>query len=163
MIILGIDPGSYKTGYGIIETNSRTHQLIAQGVLKTTRRFGLPERLRQVHEGVVNLIAQHSPDILAVEDVFHRTNTKTALVLSHVRGVILLAGASAGLPVHEFSPATVKVQVTGFGRAERAQVAMMVNRLLNLPGESKPGDAADALAVALCEAHLVGSPENAVR
>ncbi len=158
MIILGVDPGSYRTGYGIIETNGRTHALIAQGVLKTTRRFGLPERLRQVHEGVVSLITEYSPDILAVEDVFHRVNTKTALVLGHVRGVILQAGASSGLPVHEFSPATVKIQVTGFGRAEKSQVAMMVHRLLNLPGDSKAGDAADALAVALCEAHLGGGP-----
>ena len=163
MIILGVDPGSYKTGYGIIETNGRDHQLIAQGVVKITRRFSLPERLRQVHEGVVNLIAQHSPDILAVEDVFHHVNTKTALVLGHVRGVILLAGASAGLTVHEFPPATVKIQVTGFGRAEKAQVALMVNRLLNLPGVPRPGDAADALAVALCEAHIGASPSAAER
>ena len=163
MIILGVDPGSYKTGYGIIETNGRSHQLIAQGVVKTTRRLSLPERLRQVHDGVVSVINEYSPDILAVEDVFHRVNTKTALVLGHVRGVILLAGASAGLTVHEFPPATVKVQVTGFGRAEKAQVALMVNRLLNLPGGPKAGDAADALAVALCEAHLGASLSQVVR
>jgi crossover junction endodeoxyribonuclease RuvC len=85
-----------------------------------------------------------------VEDVFHAANTRTALVLGHVRGVVLLAGAEAGLPVHEFPPATVKQQVTGFGRADKRQVAFMVARTLELPGPGEAGDAADALAVALC-------------
>jgi crossover junction endodeoxyribonuclease RuvC len=93
--------------------------------------------------------------VLAVEDVFHAVNTRTALVLGHVRGVVLLAGAEAGLPVHAFPPATVKQQVTGFGRAEKAQVALMVARMLELPGEGEAGDAADALAGALCPAHTL--------
>ena len=90
-----------------------------------------------------------------MEDVFHAVNTRTALVLGHVRGVVLLAGAQAGLPVHEFAPATVKQQITGFGRAEKGQVAFMVARMLGLPGDGEAGDASDALAVALCHAHLV--------
>jgi crossover junction endodeoxyribonuclease RuvC len=85
--------------------------------------------------------------------VFHAVNTRSALVLGHVRGVVLLAGAEAGLPVHAFAPAAVKVQITGFGRADKAQVALMVSRLLGLPGDGRAGDAADALAVALCLAH----------
>ena len=97
--------------------------------------------------------------MLAVEDVFHAANARSALVLGHVRGVILLAGAEAMIPVRAFSPATVKVEVTGFGRAEKAQVALMVERLLGLSGNGEAGDAADALAVALCHAHLHGLEE----
>lgn len=98
------------------------------------------------------------PSTLAVEDVFHAVNTRTALVLGHVRGVVLLAGAQAGLPVQAFSPATVKEQITGFGRAEKSQVAMMVARILGLPGPGEPGDSADALAVALCCATHLRTP-----
>ena len=115
-------------------------------------RLPLPERLRQIHEGIAALIVSLRPEVLAVEDSFHSVNTKTALVLGHVRGVVLLAGAEAGLVTSAFSPATVKAQVTGFGRAEKSQVAFMVARMLNLPGDGEAGDAADALAVALCHA-----------
>jgi crossover junction endodeoxyribonuclease RuvC len=123
-------------------------------VLAPPPRDCLPDRLKAIHAGVAALIARLHPERLAVEDVFHALNTRSALVLGHVRGVVLLAGAEAGLPVHAFPPATVKHQITGFGRAEKAQVALMVARLLGLPGEGEAGDAADALAVALCLAHL---------
>jgi crossover junction endodeoxyribonuclease RuvC len=122
------------------------------GVLAPSARLELPERLRAIHEGLTRLIARLRPDVLAVEDLFHAANARSALVLGHVRGVVLLAGASAGLPVAAFPPATVKVQVTGFGRAEKKQVALMVSRLLAL-ADQPPGDATDALAVALCHAH----------
>ena len=122
------------------------------GVLVPSPRLSLPERLRLIHHGVRDLIDRLEPDLLAVEDAFHAVNTRTALVLGHVRGVVLLAGAEAGLPVEAFSPATVKLHVTGYGRADKAQVALMVSRILGLPGEGEPGDAADALAVALCGA-----------
>jgi crossover junction endodeoxyribonuclease RuvC len=154
MIILGVDPGSLRTGYGAIQTDGRRHRLLEKGVLLPPRRLALPERLRLIHVGVGELIARVGPDALAVEDVFHAVNTRTALVLGHVRGVILLAGAEAGVAIHEFPPATVKVQVTGFGRAEKHQVALMVSRILGLAGDGEAGDAADALAVAVCHAHL---------
>jgi crossover junction endodeoxyribonuclease RuvC len=154
MIILGVDPGSLRTGYGAIQTDGRRHRLLDKGVLLPPPRLALPERLRLIHSGMRELIARVGPEVLAVEDVFHAANTRTALVLGHVRGVILLAGAEAGLAVHEFPPATVKVQVTGFGRAEKRQVALMVARLLGLTGDGEAGDAADALAVAVCHAHL---------
>jgi crossover junction endodeoxyribonuclease RuvC len=152
MVILGVDPGSLRTGYGAIDTDGRRHRLIEKGLLASSSRLSLPSRLRHIHEGIRELIVRLQPDVLAVEDVFHAANTRTALVLGHVRGVVLLAGAEAGLPVHEFPPATVKQQVTGFGRAEKRQVAFMVARLLELPGDGEAGDAADALAVALCHA-----------
>jgi crossover junction endodeoxyribonuclease RuvC len=157
MVILGVDPGSVRTGYGAIDTDGRRHRLIEKGAIAAPPRFSLHERLRHIHDGVATLIARLEPDVLAVEDVFHAVNTRTALVLGHVRGVVLLAGAEAGLPVHAFPPATVKQQVTGFGRAEKAQVALMVARMLELPGEGEAGDAADALAVALCHAHTLAT------
>jgi len=154
MIVLGVDPGSVRTGFGAVETDGRRHRLIEMGVLAPGPRLCLAEKLRHIHAGVAGLIARLSPDALAVEDVFHAANTRTALVLGHVRGVVLLAGAQAGLPVHEYPPATVKQQVTGFGRAEKSQVAYMVTRMLALSEDAAPGDATDALAVALCLACL---------
>jgi crossover junction endodeoxyribonuclease RuvC len=118
----------------------------------------LPERLREIHRGVARVIARLRPELLAVEDVFHAANTRTALVLGHVRGVVLLAGAEAGVPVNAFPPATVKQQVSGFGRAGKGQVAMMVARHLGLAGDGEAGDASDALAVALCQAQHLPPP-----
>jgi len=154
MVILGVDPGSLRTGYGAIDTDGRRHQLIETGFIGPSRLPALPEGLRLIHARLSDLIARLGPDVLAVEGVFHAANARSALVLGHVRGVVLLAGAQAGLPVHELSPATVKQQITGFGRAEKGQVAFMVTRMLGLPGAGEAGDAADALAVALCHAHL---------
>jgi crossover junction endodeoxyribonuclease RuvC len=150
MIVLGVDPGSRRTGYGLVESDGRRHRLLECGVFVPGPRLSLPERLRHIHRGLADLIARARPDALAIEDVFHAANTRSALVLAHVRGVVLLAGAEAGLAVHEFPPATVKQQVTGSGRAEKTQVAYMVTRMLALRVEAEAGDATDALAVALC-------------
>jgi crossover junction endodeoxyribonuclease RuvC len=152
VIILGVDPGSVRTGYGAIHSDGRRHRLVEHGALCPPPKLPLPERLHRIHAGLAALIARIHPDCLAVEDVFHAVNTRSALVLGHVRGVVLLAGAEADLPVYAFSPATVKVQVTGSGRADKRQVAFMVARTLDLPGDGQPGDASDALAVALCHA-----------
>ncbi len=166
MLILGVDPGSQRTGYGFIDTDGRRHVLVERGVLSPPPHQELPARLRAIHDGLAALIARLRPDALSVEDVFHAVNARSALVLGHVRGVVLLAGAEAGLPVHAFPPATVKAQVTGYGRAEKRQVALMVSRILDLPSDAEPGDAADALAVALCLAHriaaMAGLPPAAV-
>ena len=156
MIILGVDPGSLRTGYGVIETDGRRHALLEKGVVAPAAALPLAERLHVIHRGIAAVIARARPDVLAVEDLFHAVNARSALVLGHVRGAVLLAGAAAGLPVTAFSPATVKVQVTGFGRAEKSQVAMMVARMLGLDGDGEAGDASDALAVALCHAHVHG-------
>jgi crossover junction endodeoxyribonuclease RuvC len=159
LIILGVDPGSLRTGYGLIESNGRRHRVIDHGVLAPPRKAPLPERLQFVHAGVTRLIERAHPEILAVEDLFHAVNTRSAIVLAHVRGVILQAGAAAGLDVQAFAPATVKLQVAGFGQAEKSQVAAMVCRVLNLATDTAAGDATDALAVALCHAqlHLTGA------
>jgi len=150
MLILGVDPGSLRTGYGAVATDGRRHRLVECGAIATSSRQPLSERVERIHAGVSSVIARLKPDVLAVEDVFHAANTRTALVLGHVRGVVLLAGAQAGLLVHEFPPATVKQQVTGSGRADKRQVAFMVERMLHLESAGNPGDATDALAVALC-------------
>lgn len=153
MIVLGIDPGSIRTGYGVISSDGRRHALIEKGVIRPPAREELSVRLHFVRHAMDELIQRLRPEVVAVEDIYHSVNTRTALVLAHVRGVILEAGAAHGLPVHAFPPATVKAQITGYGRAEKAQVALMVHRLLALPGTGEAGDAADALAVALCHAH----------
>jgi crossover junction endodeoxyribonuclease RuvC len=158
MIVLGVDPGSLRTGYGAIETDGRRHRLLERGVLTPPRRDDLPRRLRFIHEALTALISRLEPDVLAVEDVFHSINSRTALVLGHVRGVVLLAGAAASLPVRTYAPASVKLQITGFGGAQKSQVALMVSRHLALRGEDPPGDATDALAVALCDAYLATLP-----
>jgi crossover junction endodeoxyribonuclease RuvC len=157
LLVLGVDPGSLRTGYGVVDTDGRRHRLVEMGALAPDKRLSLAEKLRHIHSGVSALIGRLHPDALAVEDVFHAANTRTALVLGHVRGVVLLAGAERGVPVHEYPPATVKQQVTGFGRAEKSQVAFMVTRLLELRVAARPGDATDALAVALCFACLRAS------
>jgi crossover junction endodeoxyribonuclease RuvC len=150
MILLGVDPGSMRTGWGAIASDGRRHRLIEAGVLAPAPSLSLPDKLRFLHDGLSAAIARHGPSALAVEDVFHAANTRSALVLGHVRGVLLLAGAQAGVPVHAFPPATVKAQIAGYGRAEKHQVALMVSRLLELTEDRGAGDATDALAVALC-------------
>jgi crossover junction endodeoxyribonuclease RuvC len=155
MLILGVDPGSQRTGYGVIDTDGRRHVLVEKGVLAPPPHQDLPLRLRTIHDGLATLIARLRPDALSVEDVFHAVNARSALILGHVRGVVLLAGAEAGLQVHAFTPATVKAQVTGYGRAEKRQVALMVSRILGLESDEQAGDATDALAAALCLAHRI--------
>ena len=157
MILLGVDPGSERTGFGAIRGDHRSQTLVEAGVLSPPPRLSLPERLRLLHEGLSAVLDRLQPDLLAVEDVFHAANARSALVLGHVRGVVLLAGAQRGLPVHAFPPASVKLNVTGYGRAEKAQVALMVSRILGLDRDHAPGDAADALAVALCAARHVAT------
>jgi crossover junction endodeoxyribonuclease RuvC len=154
MLILGVDPGSRRTGFGVVRTDGRRHELVESGVLASDPRLELAERLRRIHAGLTGVIARLQPDVMAVEDLFHAKSVRSALVLGHVRGVVLLAGAQAGLPVLAFPPATVKLQVAGHGAAEKSQVAFMVTRILGLTEAAAAGDATDALAVALCQAHL---------
>jgi crossover junction endodeoxyribonuclease RuvC len=163
MLVLGVDPGSQRTGYGLVETDGRRHRLLECGALAPGGGLPLHERLRHIHRGLADLIARARPDALAIEDCFHSANTRTALVLGHVRGVVLLAGAQAGLAVHEFPPATVKLQVTGSGRADKTQVAFMVTRLLSLRVEAEAGDPTDALADALCLACTLSGADLAAR
>jgi crossover junction endodeoxyribonuclease RuvC len=148
--VLGVDPGTTATGYGIVEgLPGRPGRLVECGVVRTDARGPLPQRLARLHEGMGDLFRQHRPDVLAVESIFYAKNVRTSLVLSQARGVILLAAAQAGVPVAEFAPAAVKKAVVGRGRATKTQVGFMVQQLLRLRQAPRPADAADGVAIAL--------------
>ncbi|HEX7239772.1 MAG TPA: crossover junction endodeoxyribonuclease RuvC [Longimicrobiaceae bacterium] len=151
LIVLGVDPGTAVTGYGLVSRDGAgTLALLECGVIRTHARAPLPERLRDIYEGVVEVMERHSPDAVAVEGVFYGKNPRTAVVLGHARGAILLAAALRRLDVAEYPPAEVKSAVVGTGRATKDQVGFMVAKLLKLREPPKPGDASDAVAVALC-------------
>jgi crossover junction endodeoxyribonuclease RuvC len=155
--VLGIDPGTAATGYGVLEPiPRRLGRLVECGVVRTAARAPLPDRLRTIYEGVTELIAQHRPDVVVVESVFSGKHVRSSLTLSHARGVILLAAAQAGIRVMEYSPATVKQAVAGRGRAAKAQIGYMVQQLLRLQRPPTPTDAADGVAVALAHLLLAG-------
>ncbi len=148
--VLGIDPGTNVTGYGVVEpANGRPGHLIECGVIRTNPKEAISQRLDTLFQGVQNLIEQHHPSTLALESVFYAKNVKTTVTLGHARGVILLAAAQAGIEIAEFSPATVKKSVVGTGAAQKGQVGFMVQRLLNLKTVPEPDDAADGVAIAL--------------
>ena len=157
MRILGIDPGSVRTGYGCVETDGSRHRLIAAGALSMRAEAPLPDRLLDIHRGLTRLVREVAPDCVAVENLFHARNVRSALVLGHARGVAVLAAVEAGVPVVEYTPAEVKRAVVGYGRAEKRQIGHMVQLLLGLESVPSPHDAADALAVAICHAHLQGN------
>lgn len=150
VIVLGIDPGTAATGYGVVrDDGAGRYSLIECGVIRTTARAPLPERLFQIHEGIVELVQRHTPDRVAVEDVFYARNVRTTVVMGHARGVILLAAQQAGVAVREYPPAEIKKAVTGSGAATKEQVQFMVMRLLRLKSVPSPSDAADGVAAAL--------------
>lgn len=155
--ILGIDCGSQVTGFGVIESDGRTHRSIAYGVIRTKTKDQFSERLRTIADGLDRVLSEHKPQEVAVEGVFHAVNTKTALKLAHVRGVALLSGARAGLNVSEYSPLEIKAGVVGYGRADKQQVRLMVQSLLGLRETVSPHDASDALAAAICHANTVAA------
>jgi crossover junction endodeoxyribonuclease RuvC len=151
MRILGIDCGSERTGYGVIESDGRLHCMVAAGVIRTSPKLPLETRLMEIASRLRDVIRAHAPACGAVEEVFYAQNPKSALKLAHVRGVALLALAEAGIEVGEYSPLEVKTSVVGYGRAEKQQVQMMVQRLLR-QDNVQPEDASDALAAAICHA-----------
>ena len=152
MRVLGIDCGTEHTGYGLIESDGRTHRMIAAGCIHTSPKAPFESRLLTIARGLREVIAAHTPDAAAVEAVFYAQNVKTALKLSHARGVILMTIAEAGLYVGEYSPLEIKTSVVGYGRAEKQQVKLMVHSLLGLQSEIESEDACDAVAVAICHA-----------
>ncbi len=153
MKIFGIDPGSERTGYGCVESIGGRQLMIVCGTLSAPARSSFPDKLKHIHEGLTALLARHRPSCVAVEDIFHARNVRSALKLGHARGVVLLAASEAGLPIVEYAPAEIKRAVVGFGRAEKHQVQQMVKLLLGLETAPQPHDAADALAVAICHLH----------
>ena len=155
MRILGIDCGTEYTGYGLIESDGRSHRMIAAGSIHTKPKDPLESRLLVIATGLREIIHAHQPESAAVEEVFYAQNVKTALKLSHARGVVLLTIAEAGLALGEYSPLEIKTSVVGYGRAEKQQVKRMVHSLLGLEAASaglESEDACDAVAVAICHA-----------
>jgi crossover junction endodeoxyribonuclease RuvC len=152
MRVLGIDCGTERTGYGVIDSDGCTHHLISAGVIRTNTKSPLEARLQEISRELRRVIVRDEPGAAAVEEVFYSANVKTALKLAHVRGVALLAVAEAGLELGEYSPLEIKTSVVGYGRAEKRQVQVMVQSLLRLEQPIESEDACDALAVAVCHA-----------
>jgi crossover junction endodeoxyribonuclease RuvC len=150
--VLGIDCGSERTGYGVIESDGSVHRMLEAGVIRTNPKWPFEKRLLEIAGGLRELIQRHAPQAAAVEEVFFSANVKTALKLAHVRGIALLSIAEAGMQFAEYSPLEVKMSVVGYGRAEKSQVQLMVRSLLSLVEPIKSEDACDALAVAICHA-----------
>jgi crossover junction endodeoxyribonuclease RuvC len=161
MRVLGIDCGTEYTGYGVVDLLADDRLVcIICGAIKVSPREPMPKRLSRISIGLQQLISEHRPDRVAIEDVFYATNVKSALKLGQVRGVAMLAAATAGLEVAEYAPLSIKSAVVGYGRAEKHQVQQMVARLLNLDEIPEPADAADALAIAICHLHTAATQER---
>lgn len=150
MLVLGIDPGTATTGYGLVREDDAGMALLDCGIISTPASHPLPARLQTIYRELASLISRHRPDSAAVEELFFSRNVRTALSVGQARGVTLLAIADAGLPIHEYTPQQVKQAITGYGGADKRQVQAMVRLLLNLDLVPEPDDAADAVAVAIC-------------
>lgn len=153
MIILGIDPGTAITGYGIVSHHGNHLKKMGFGVVRTEPKVAMALRLKELYQQLLQIIETYHPDVVAVEELFFNKNVTTALSVGQARGVILLAAATSGLETAEYTPLQVKQGIVGYGRAEKRQVQEMVRMLLCLPELPKPDDAADALAIAICHAH----------
>ena len=153
MRVFGIDPGSERTGYGCVDSDGRRHQLVRCGTVRAAGGATFPDRLSIIYRELTAILAECRPECVAIENVFHAVNARSALKLGHARGVAMLAAIEAGVTVIEYTPAEIKRSVVGYGRAEKPQVAQMVKLLLGLDAIPKPHDATDALAVAICHLH----------
>jgi len=156
MRVLGIDPGSDTTGWGVIEGDGRHYRLLEYGAIRSSQRKKFPTRLLQISNGIEEIIARHRPDACAIEDGFLAANVKVTMKLGQVRGVAMLVAERAKLETYQYSPRLVKQTVVGYGNAEKHQVQEMVRVLLSLKSAPEPQDAADALAVAICHFHHAG-------
>lgn len=153
MRVLGIDPGTATTGYGVVEETEEGLRALAYGVVTTPPDLPLPRRLQAIYEELRRLVQEWRPDAAAVEELYFNVNVRTAMSVGQARGVALLAMADEGLAVAEYGPGEVKQALTGYGGAEKRQMQEMVRMLLGLPAIPSPDDAADALAVAICHLH----------
>ena len=153
MLVLGIDPGTAITGYGLVREDQTGLALVDYGVFTTPAGQPLPDRLQTIYQGLQDVVARYQPQIAAVEELFFSRNARTALSVGHARGVTLLALADAGLSIHEYKPLEIKQAVAGYGGADKRQVQEMVRMLLELDHVPQPDDAADAVAVAVCHIH----------
>ena len=157
MRILGVDPGTLVTGFGVLEENGGGYKVLDFGCVKLSSRDDFPKRLKKIYDELSNVIKRHRPDEFAIEDLFYAENAKVALKMGHARGVAILAAANHQIPTAEYSPREVKMSVVGNGGASKQQVQKMIQHLLKLQQPPEPIDASDALAVAICHLHRVES------
>jgi len=150
VLILGVDPGSTRTGFGLVYAENETFELLDYGAISTSKENRLPGKLKEIYEGLLKVIKKSKPDALAVEDAFYKKNAKTLLVMGQIKGAVILAGMNSNLPVWEYTPTQIKSAVVGVGSASKVQVQYMVKNLLGLEKIPEPEDASDAIAVALC-------------
>jgi len=165
MIVLGIDPGTADTGFGVVQSSGSQLRALEEGVIQTRRGAPLERRLADIHAAVQALLGRHSPDAMAVEELYFGANVRTAFAVGQARGVILLAAGQRSIPSRAYTPQQVKAAVCGHGRADKDQVARMAARLLALAAPPASDHAADALAVAICDlnrAPLAGAVQAAV-
>jgi len=155
MRVLGIDPGSNTTGYGILEESGGVIRHIDNGNISPGTKLPFHKRLHEIYDGLTGLIEAHRPEAVAIENVFVAKNARSSLLLGHARGVAILAASRAGLAIEEYTPSQVKVAITGSGRAGKEQIQLMVRAILSLP-EVACEDASDALAVAICHLNSAG-------
>ena len=149
-IIIGIDPGTATTGYGLIKAKGKEYECLGYGTIDTSAKWKPEDRLQKIGEDFNGLLNEYNPSVMAIESLFFFKNVKTALQVSQARGVLLMFAAQKGLQVHEYTPLQAKMATVGYGKAEKRQVQEMVKILLNLDNIPKPDDAADALAIAIC-------------
>lgn len=154
MFIMGVDPGTAITGYGLIRYDGSRFSLVECGCIRTSPESPMSERLQILYRELTNIIRRYKPEQFAIEELFFNKNARTALAVGHARGVAMLAASSSDMPVFEYTPLQVKQAVTGFGRAAKTQVQYMVKTILALPEAPTPDDVADALAVAICHGQL---------
>jgi crossover junction endodeoxyribonuclease RuvC len=163
MRVLGIDPGSETLGWGVVDGSGTRYALVAFGTVKSDRRQQFSKRLLNIYDAVADIIVEHSPDVLAVEDTFYAVNVGVALKLGQVRGMMLLLAEQRGIEIAEYAPRLVKQTVVGYGNAEKQQVQEMVRILLSMKTVPTPHDAADALALAICHFHHAGVQDQIKR
>lgn len=153
MRIIGIDPGYAITGYGVIEYEGNHFKLVEAGAIETKAGVPFPIRLEKIYDDMMGLIAKYKPDAISIEELFFNTNTTTAIGVAQGRGAVLIAAAKTNTPIYEYTPLQVKQAVVGYGRAEKKQVQLMVQKILNLERIPKLDDTTDAMAIAMCHAH----------
>lgn len=156
MLVMGIDPGLSRCGYGVVRQKGRVTEATAAGIIRTDKDDPIPRRLFELQNELVDLMGTYSPDAVAIEQVLFQVNVRTAMGVGQASGVAMVAGVGAGAEVFEYSPTQIKKAITGWGGADKEQIGQMVQTLLGLPELLKPADAADAVAVALC--HLAHAP-----
>ena len=163
MRIIGIDPGTGILGFGVIDSTPRGHRMVTAGVITTPAHTPLDERLEEIFDGLTDIIAETKPEVMSIEKLFFARNVTTAMSVSHARGVAMLTGRKARLPIAEYTPMQIKQTLTGYGKADKKQVQEMVRLQLGLTEVPKPDDCADAIAAAITHAMMARVDQETVR